>query len=195
MATMLKVSQPSKFCQPVETRQDWRLHTAKQRLFLKHPLPYVDSDRYSLKKNLTWKQSDGPVGLAAAMDTYRVNRYNITQPTNHTNRLIQGGFRYQKLALHTPGELVLADVGVKPTTSTTPLSSLPGSFECSDEALTLIWQTGARTIQLNEIPALPEGQEQHCNLQSDEEERVVSDRVVVEFRVNCGWSIPRLSGY
>ncbi|KAL1656218.1 hypothetical protein SLS61_001291 [Didymella pomorum] len=99
-------------------------------------------------------QSDGPTGLAAAMDSYRVNIYrNISGPTNHTNRLIQGGFRYQELSLATAGELVLATVGVKPTTSTTPITSLPGSFECSDKDLTRIWNVGARTIQLNEIPA------------------------------------------
>ncbi|XPS80982.1 hypothetical protein M3J09_012926 [Ascochyta lentis] len=97
--------------------------------------------------------SDGPVGLAAAMDSYRINYYNITKPSTHINRLIQGGFRYQKFALSTPGKLVLARVGVKSTTSTTPITSLPGSFQCSDSRLTRIWQTGARTIQLNEIPA------------------------------------------
>ena len=88
------------------------------------------------------------------MDSYRVNIYrNISEPTNHTNRLIQGGFRYQELSLATAGELVLANVGVKPTTYTMPVTELPGSFECSDEDITRIWNTGARTIQLNEIPA------------------------------------------
>lgn len=88
------------------------------------------------------------------MDSYRVNIYrNISGPTNHTNRLIQGGFRFQELSLATAGELVLANVGVKPTTSTTPVTSLPGSFECSDEDITRIWNVGARTVQLNEIPA------------------------------------------
>jgi hypothetical protein len=89
---------------------------------------------------LTPLQSDGPVALAAAMDSYRQNHYNISGPSNITNRLIQGAFRYQRLNLSTPGELVLA--------------KLPGTFECSDGRLTQIWQVGARTIQLNEIPAL-----------------------------------------
>jgi hypothetical protein len=88
------------------------------------------------------------------MDSYRVNIYrNISGPTKHTNRLIQGGFRYQELSLSTVGELVLANVGVNPTTSTTPIGSLPGSFECSDDNITRIWKVGARTIQLNEIIA------------------------------------------
>lgn len=87
------------------------------------------------------------------MDTYRTNVYNITKLTTHVNRLIQGGFRYQQLKLSSPGEIVLAKVGVKPTTSVTPITSLPGSFECSDADITQIWRVGARTIQLNEIPA------------------------------------------
>ncbi|KAL1883985.1 hypothetical protein Daus18300_000093 [Diaporthe australafricana] len=86
------------------------------------------------------------------MDTYRVNQYNITGPSVFTNRLIQGGFRYIKLNLSTAGELTLRNVGVKPTTSTTPLTQLPGFFECSDEDLNRIWKVGARTVQLTEIP-------------------------------------------
>lgn len=87
------------------------------------------------------------------MDTYRINKYIITEPVIHTNRLIQGGFRYQRLSLSTPGQLTLANVGVRPTVDTTPISSLPGSFQCSDDRINQIWNVGARTIQLNEIPA------------------------------------------
>lgn len=86
------------------------------------------------------------------MDTYRVNQYNITVPSLITNRLIQGAFRYQKLNLSSAGSLQLRNIGVKPTTSTIPVTQLPGSFECSDEDLTRIWTTGARTVQLTEIP-------------------------------------------
>ncbi|RYO48153.1 hypothetical protein AA0113_g10152 [Alternaria arborescens] len=107
----------------------------------------------SLAVLLSSPTSDGPLGLAAAMDTYRINNYNITEPTNKTNRLIQGGFRYQKLALLTPGDMVLAKVGVKPSISTTPIASLPGSFQCSDDRINQIWNVGARTVQMNEIPA------------------------------------------
>lgn len=87
------------------------------------------------------------------MDTYRLNRYNITGPLVQTNRLIQGGFRYQKLNLSTTGELVLKNIGVKPTIPLTPLDQLAGYFDTSDEDLNRIWQVGARTIQMNDIPA------------------------------------------
>ncbi|EXF77089.1 alpha-L-rhamnosidase [Colletotrichum fioriniae PJ7] len=96
--------------------------------------------------------SDGTLPLAAAMDTYRVNQYNITVPLLITNRLIQGAFRYQKLNLSSAGSLQLRNIGVKPTTSNIPVTQLPGSFECSDEDLTRVWTTGARTVQLTEIP-------------------------------------------
>jgi hypothetical protein len=86
------------------------------------------------------------------MDTYRVNRYNISKRETINNRLIQGAFRYQKLNLSSHGELRLRKVGVKPTVHTTPLTKLPGGFECSDEDFNRIWLTGARTAQLTEIP-------------------------------------------
>ncbi|KAF5720258.1 alpha-L-rhamnosidase C [Fusarium globosum] len=97
-------------------------------------------------------QSDGPLPLAAAMDTYRVNRYNISKRETFNHRLVQGAFRYQKLNLSSNGELRLKKIGVKPTVHTTPLAKLPGGFECSDEDFNRIWLTGARTAQLTEIP-------------------------------------------
>jgi hypothetical protein len=84
------------------------------------------------------------------MDTYRVNQYNISGPAIVTNRLIQGGFRYQKLNLSTAGELVLQDVGVRPTIPAPPLDQLPGYFRSPNENLNRIWKVGARTVQLND---------------------------------------------
>jgi hypothetical protein len=98
------------------------------------------------------RQSDGPLPLAAAMDTYRVNRYNISAPGTFTNRLIQGGFRYQKLNLISQGSLSLRKVGVQPTVDDTPADELPGAFNSSDDMLDRIWHTGARTLKLTEIP-------------------------------------------
>lgn len=86
------------------------------------------------------------------MDSYRVNRYNISVPGTVTNRLIQGGFRYQKLNLTSPGSLTLRNIGVRPTVDDTPIHMLPGTFDSSDEMLDRIWHTGARTLKLTEIP-------------------------------------------
>ncbi|EKG14519.1 alpha-L-rhamnosidase C, putative [Macrophomina phaseolina MS6] len=87
------------------------------------------------------------------MDSYRVNRYNIDEIKTYTNRLVQGGQRYQKLNLSTAGELTLAGVGIKFQTQRLPVEDLAGQFECSDEEFNQIWKTGARTIQMTEIPA------------------------------------------
>ena len=86
------------------------------------------------------------------MDTYRVNRYNITGPGTISNRLIQGTFRYQKLNLSSVGALTLRNVGASPTLHTASLTDLPGSFESSNETMNQIWAVGARTIQMTEIP-------------------------------------------
>ena len=87
------------------------------------------------------------------MDTYRINRYDIANQSSYTNRLVQGGLRYQKLNLSSAGELELFGVGLKPSLSNTSLTTIPGSFSCSDPILNNIWNTGARTVQLNELPA------------------------------------------
>lgn len=86
------------------------------------------------------------------MDTYRVNRYNITGPGTISNRLVQGAFRYQKLNLSSTGGLTLRNVGASPTIHTTPVTDLLGSFESSNETLNQIWGVGARTVQMTEIP-------------------------------------------
>ncbi|CAG8140278.1 unnamed protein product [Penicillium olsonii] len=99
------------------------------------------------------EMGDGPLPLAAAMDTYRVNRFNITEPKVYLNRLLQGGLRYQKLNLSSAGEVELSSIGFRPTVSTTAISDLPGSFSCSDPVLSRIWESGAYTVQLNELPA------------------------------------------
>ncbi|KAK9847347.1 hypothetical protein MYU51_019557 [Penicillium brevicompactum] len=116
-----------------------------------------DTSRFEItyaesKSSFAYYMSDGPLPLAAAMDSYRVNRYNITKPSTINNRLVQGAFRYQKLNLSSPGTLTLRHIGVEQTVDITPLDKLPGSFQCSDEDLTRIWLTGARTVQLTEIP-------------------------------------------
>lgn len=86
------------------------------------------------------------------MDTYRVNRYNITASGTISNRRIQGGFRYQKLNLSSSGVLVLQNVGARSVVNTTPIFLLPGSFHSSDDHLNAIWSAGAYTVQMTEIP-------------------------------------------
>jgi hypothetical protein len=88
------------------------------------------------------------------MDNYRINRYDLNNNFSvYTNRLIQGGLRYQKLNLFTVGTLTLSKVGFLPAVDDTPISKLPGVFRCSDPVLTRICEVGARTMQLTEFSA------------------------------------------
>ncbi|KAH6855350.1 Six-hairpin glycosidase-like protein [Chaetomium sp. MPI-CAGE-AT-0009] len=114
--------------------------------------PVLEITYSESKAGLDSYMGDGPIPLAAAMDTYRINRYSHVGPGQFTHRHVQGAFRYQKLNLSSPGELRLQNVGVIPTTHTTPIDKLPGSFKSSDGSITDIWAVGARTIQRTEIP-------------------------------------------
>lgn len=98
-------------------------------------------------------QGDGPYALAAAGDTYRVDRYNVSHAQQYTNRLIQGGQRYQKLNLSSAGDLELRYVGVISSVATTPPTQLSGSFEYPNNDYNQIWQACVRTIQLTDIAA------------------------------------------
>ncbi|KAH6643329.1 Six-hairpin glycosidase-like protein [Truncatella angustata] len=60
---------------------------------------------------------------------------------------------YMKLNISSAGTLSLSNIGVWPTIYTTALTELPGSFVSSDQGINHIWNTGARTIQMTEIPA------------------------------------------
>ncbi|KAK6005782.1 hypothetical protein QM012_007424 [Aureobasidium pullulans] len=109
-------------------------------------------------------QTDGPIAMAAAQSTYRVQHYNISASNmTHTDRLSQGGVRWQMLTLASAGDLILSDVGMIPSYYT---AESQGSFECSNTNWTNVWDTGARTLSLSMVAAesipkfwqiLPEG--------------------------------------
>ncbi|KAG9660130.1 glycoside hydrolase family 78 protein, partial [Aureobasidium melanogenum] len=61
----------------------------------------------------------------------------------HTDRLLQGGVRWQMLTLASAGDLVLSDVGMVPSYYTTKSQ---GSFECSNTNWTNVWETGTYKI-------------------------------------------------
>lgn len=66
---------------------------------------------------------------------------------------VQGSQRFQIIELTSPGSLALTFCGFKPVTYNILPEELPGVFECSDSLLNSIWKSGARTVQINAIPA------------------------------------------
>ncbi|KAI8658144.1 Alpha-l-rhamnosidase [Fusarium keratoplasticum] len=99
------------------------------------------------------EDGDGPFPFTAGADTLRANRYRIDRPGMIEHFQLQGGQRWQRLELVTPGSIRLTLVGFKPTTYNQEPADMTGYFECSDSQLNQIWATGARTVQINSIPA------------------------------------------
>ncbi|CZR61785.1 uncharacterized protein PAC_11682 [Phialocephala subalpina] len=98
---------------------------------------------------------DGPYPFSAGADTLRRNRFRIRGVGFYESKHVQGSQRWMRITLVSPEpcSISISMVGFKPTTMNTPLEELPGLFECSDPGLTSLWQYGARTLQLNSIPA------------------------------------------
>ncbi|KAK0112695.1 hypothetical protein ONS95_014433 [Cadophora gregata] len=98
---------------------------------------------------------DGPFPFSAGADTQRRNRFRIRGPGFYEAKHVQGSQRWMKITLASkqPCSISLSLAAFKPTTENTPLDQLPGYFACSDTQLTDLWGYGARTLQLNCIPA------------------------------------------
>ena len=98
---------------------------------------------------------DGPFPFSAGADTQRRNRFRIRGPGFYEAKHVQGSQRWMKITLVSEDScsISLSLAAFKPTTENIPLDQLPGYFACSDTQLTELWGYGARTLQLNCIPA------------------------------------------
>lgn len=98
---------------------------------------------------------DGPFPFSAGADTQRRIRFRIRGPGFYEAKHVQGSQRWMKITLVSEDScsISLSLAAFKPTTENTPLDQLPGYFACSDTQLTELWGYGARTLQLNCIPA------------------------------------------
>lgn len=67
-------------------------------------------------------------------------------------QLIQGGERYERIALTGPGELVLHRVGIRAISGPAAAVGPKGSFLSSDDLLNRIWYAGAYTLGLDQVP-------------------------------------------
>jgi alpha-L-rhamnosidase len=97
------------------------------------------------------------VGDCGAGDLARVDTYPVNRPGRIVNRLIQGGERFQAITLAAPGSVTLRQIGIRATFFIPQPGANRGHFACSDPALNEIWDLGAYTLLLNQLPvyALP----------------------------------------
>jgi len=92
------------------------------------------------------------VGDCGAGDLARADTYPVKSPGLIVNRLIQGGERFQAITLTAPGSVTLRHAGIRPTFFIPPPTRKRGHFVCSDPALNEIWELGAYSLLLNQVP-------------------------------------------
>ena len=69
------------------------------------------------------------------------------------NREIQGGYRYQRIALALPGTVTLSDISTRITAPLRSADGYAGNFLSNSDLVNRIWYAGAYTINLDEISA------------------------------------------
>ncbi|NQD89520.1 hypothetical protein HP499_17185 [Paenarthrobacter sp. CM16] len=111
--------------------------------------------RVSYSESAYWAGPDGDErgGHNASANRGRVELLQLHGPGKISSELIQGGQRYQRLALETPGTLAIKDLGIHFTAFRATPDTYQGWFACSSDKLTRIWYESAYTIQLNQLPA------------------------------------------
>ena len=66
---------------------------------------------------------------------------------------LQGGFRYQQIALNLPGTVTLTNIQTEMTAPLRAPEGYAGNFLSDSDIINRIWYAGAYTINLDEIPA------------------------------------------
>lgn len=86
-------------------------------------------------------------------DPHRYDDYTVAGRGVISASLIQGGERYERISLTSPGTLTLRAVGIHFMAYDATPQKYQGWFLSSDDTLNRIWYAGAYTAQLNMIPA------------------------------------------
>ena len=74
-------------------------------------------------------------------------------PGRLTTGPIQGGERYERISLTSPGRVTLTSIGIRFTAVRATAKDYRGWFDSSSPALNRIWYDGAYTTQFDELPA------------------------------------------
>ncbi len=86
-------------------------------------------------------------------DGSRSDAYPVSAAGTITNRYVQGGERYERISLSTPGSLTLSGAGVHYIADRTQADGYGGYFVSSSDELNKIWYDGAYTLQTDLAPA------------------------------------------
>jgi alpha-L-rhamnosidase len=108
---------------------------------------------YSEGRQYIGPQGDGTPSRSAAGDPSRVDNLTVTGSGRLTTGLIQGGERYERITLASPGSVTLSSIGIRFTAVRATAQDYQGWFDSSSQALNRIWYDGAYTTQLDELRA------------------------------------------
>lgn len=88
--------------------------------------------------------SDGPFLFSPMLaNHFRAETFNVTQAGRLVAPLLQGGQRWESIALLTGGSISFESVGFEATVDPTAVLDFPGSFDSSDETFNGAWKLGA----------------------------------------------------
>ncbi len=96
---------------------------------------------------------DDSPSASGAGDATRSDDLVVAYPGRVTTGLIQGGERYERVTLTSPGSVTLSEVGIDFTAVRAAAQDYRGWFDSSSPLLNRIWYDGAYTTQLDELPA------------------------------------------
>ncbi len=109
---------------------------------------YSEGRQWAAGTNGDVTPSDSQAGASS-----RVDAMAVAYPGTLSTGLIQGGERYERIALASPGTVSISSVGIRFTAVRGTASVMRGWFDSSSPQLNRIWYEGAYTTQLNELPA------------------------------------------
>ena len=113
----------------------------------------VLSSIYSEGSQYLGPSGDQSPSASPAGDPSRVDDLTVGSAGELTTGLIQGGERYERITLATPGTVTLSSIGIDFTAVRATAGDFRGWFDSSSSELDRIWYDGAYTTQLNELPA------------------------------------------
>jgi alpha-L-rhamnosidase len=112
--------------------------------------------RISYSEGRQWASSpngDETPSNSMAGASSRVDSMAVAYPGTLSTGLIQGGERYERIELASPGTVSISSVGIRFTAVRGTASVMRGWFASSSPELNRIWYDGAYTTQLDELPA------------------------------------------
>ena len=81
------------------------------------------------------------------MNSFRTETFDVSDLGHFQSYFIQGGLRWMSVTLITGYSLTINATGVEGSVKIQDPSTLPGTFQASDDTFTEVWGLGARAVQ------------------------------------------------